>query len=607
MSTRNSVLFGLAAAGIVAAVTLTAPCGTEGSRAVPAAAADAASFDVILLDVADRLSMEERRAFIATLPVPAALNSVYSEGEGLFRLDVGSLAPREREALLAALEADPRTEFVEPEQVLALDVLSIPADATPTASSSTVNDPLYPFQWHFDQIELEGAWQSERGDGAVVAVIDTGVAFGDEGAFRQVRDLSGTAFVPGYDFVSDDDAPHDEHGHGTHVAGTIAQTTNNAYGVAGIAPGAKIMPIRVLDAQGRGNTADIAESIRWAADNGADIINMSLGGPLPSSIMQDAVNYASRKGVTIIAAAGNNGWSMPSYPAAYRNVFSVAATQYDRTTTFYSNYGRSIDIAAPGGNVRVDQNDDGRPDGVMQETLARGNPSAHEFALYMGTSMASPHVAGVAALVHSAGITHPERIEAVLQATASKDVPSFERDRYGAGILNANAAVASVTTHVHAPRALGAGLLAGLLLLGVPRRRGLAVVASAALAGGLSLLVAPLAAAGVPVGALSGAAASPLLWGASVFHASWLANALVLSAVPAIALYAVFGSAQRPGRRALLVGAMVGIACLLGFEALAPTVDIAMIPGHGMVERLWLGLNAIVAVSAAWIASRPRR
>lgn len=611
MSTRNVVLTGLAAVGIFATVTVVAPCSDDGPRGLPEAASpDASELGVLLLDVSDALSASERAAFLAELPVPAALNSEHSEAEGLYRLDTQHLAPSARAALLRALGADPRTEFVEPEAIFALDVTAVPFDGPADATATTVNDPLYPFQWHFDQIGLEDAWKAAQGNGAVVAVIDTGVAFGDEGAFRQVRDLSGTSFVPGYDFVSDDDAPHDEHGHGTHVAGTIAQTTNNGYGVAGIAPAARIMPIRVLDAQGRGNTADIAESIRWAADHGADIINMSLGGPLPSSIMQDAVNYASRKGVTIIAAAGNNGWSMPSYPAAYQHVFSVAATQYDRTTTFYSNYGRSIDIAAPGGNVRVDQNDDGRPDGVMQETLARGNPRAHEFALYMGTSMASPHVAGVAALVHGAGVTHPDRLEAVLQATASKDVPNFDRDRYGAGLLDAGAAVAAVSERIHIPRAVGAALLASILLLAAPRRRSLAMVsaglAAALTAGGAAIVLTPLAAIGMTVEPAAGFAAAPMLWGASLAHIGWLTNALFLSAAPIVAAYALFGGAKRPAGRALLIGAMVGATCLLGFEAIAPTVDVSGIPGTGLLDRVWLAGNALLAGTITWVGSRPR-
>ena len=299
--------------------------------------------------------------------------------------------------------------------------------------------------------------------------------------------------MPGYDFVDDDEEPLDEHGHGTHVAGTVAQTTNNGYGVAGIAPNARIMPIRVLDRSGRGNTADIAESVRWAADNGADIINMSLGGPLPSRIMQDAVAYAHRKGVTVIAAAGNSGWSMPSYPAAYPHVIAVGATQFDRTTTFYSNYGKYLDIAAPGGNVRVDQNDDGRPDGVLQETLQRGEPGAHEFAMYMGTSMAAPHVAGVAALIHASGVTHPSRIEDALLDSASTDVPSFERDRYGAGIVDAAAATKAGAPRRAATRALPALLLG--LLLGAGRTREWNPLAAGVVAAGVVSAGALLSAA----------------------------------------------------------------------------------------------------------------
>lgn len=545
----------------------------------------------VLLDVADDLNARERAEFVASLPGDPALNSEFSDAEGLYRL---TLPAQDAQALADALQGDERVEFLEPEQVLALDVHSAPFAGEVDADASP-NDPLYPFQWHFDQVELERAWGSTDGGGAVVAVIDTGVAYADDdaGRLRAVRDLGGTGFVPGYDFVDDDDEPLDEHGHGTHVAGTVAQTTNNAYGVAGIAPGARIMPIRVLDRSGRGNTADIAESVRWAADNGADIINMSLGGPLPSRIMQDAVAYAHRKGVTVIAAAGNSGWSMPSYPAAYPHVIAVGATQYDRTTTFYSNYGKYLDIAAPGGNVRVDQNDDGRPDGVLQETLQRGQPGAHEFALYMGTSMAAPHVAGIAALVHSGGVTHPDRVEDVLLSSASTDVPNYERDRYGAGIVDAGAATKAGTPRRAATRALPA-LLFGLLLA-MGRRNELH---AGLLAGSALGVVGSGALLGLGAGAL-GVSLAPLF---AIGH-----SALWLSALPVLGAFAFLGGTRSRAARSALVGFGLGMSVLLGLEALAPTIDVLFVPGVACLDQAWLGLNAILAGVTTWVAAQPKR
>lgn len=381
----------------------------------------------LVLDVRDDVVGAERQQLLRDVGAEHAfLNSPLAEDDGYY-LVAGS--QEELRQILNQAADNPAFDNAEYE-------LSYEMYGTVDA-----NDPLYAFQWNFDDIDVEGAWTRTDGDGVTVAVIDTGVSFDDERTgFPLVQDLSGTGFVPGYDFVDDDELPHDEHGHGTHVAGTIAQTTGNAYGVAGVAPGASIMPIRVLDSSGRGTTVDIAEAIRFAADNGADIINLSLGGPVPSRVMTDAINHAHRRGVVVIAAAGNNGWSVPSFPAANRHVIGVAATQFDRSTTFYSNYGAYIDIAAPGGNTRVDQNDDGRPDGIMQETIARTDPENHEFALYMGTSMAAPHVAGVAALVRSLGVQRPQDVERILLETSDIDVPNYDPTRYGAGILNASAA-----------------------------------------------------------------------------------------------------------------------------------------------------------------------
>lgn len=591
----------LATFGLTALAAVAIAPHAESNRLDGLDASDALGSDVLLVDVADNLSAEERAAFIATLPGTPRLNSAFSEHEGLYRLE---LDPATAGETLDALQDDPRVEFVERESTY--ETLGL--------FSNTPDDPLYPFQWHLEDIHVEGAWDTADGEGVVVAVIDTGVAFADaaNGPFRRVQDLDPERLVAGYDFVSDDDQPHDEHGHGTHVAGSVAQTTDNGYGGAGVAPNALIMPIRVLDRSGRGNTADIAESIRWAADNGADIINMSLGGPLPSRIMQDAVAYAHRKGVTVIAAAGNSGWSMPSYPAAYRNVIAVAATQYDRTTTFYSNYGRYIDIAAPGGNTRVDQNNDGRPDGVLQETLTRENPGEHEFALYMGTSMASPHVAGVAALIHQMGITHPDRVEAVLTESASRDVPDYQRDRYGAGILDAKASVNTVLTRVHAPRGVLAGALAilGLAFAAGSSRGGRrvsavgAVLVAATVASGSALLSLFASAAGVDVSVLAGSTGS-ILRAPSIFGLDGLASSMVLlSAIPVVGVYALFGGLRGRTATTILLGVMFGLTATLLGEALVPTVDVLGVPGMGALDRLWLVANALIAAFVGFVAAR---
>lgn len=313
------------------------------------------------------------------------------------------------------------------------------------------NDPLYPYQWHFDNgieggVNAEEAWDVSSGSGAVVAVIDTGVAYEDYGfgfwnRYYQAPDLAGTNFVAGYDFVNNDSHPNDDEGHGTHVAGTIAGATNNGDGVAGLAYSASIMPIKVLDSNGSGSYYDVAEGIRFAADHGADVINLSLGGPSGASYLEDALQYAHERGVTIVAAAGNDGNGTVSYPAAYDDyVIAVGATRFDETKAYYSNYGPSLDLMAPGGDVTVDQNDDGYGDGVLQQTF--GN-SRNDFGyyFYQGTSMAAPHAAAAAAIVMAGGVTDPAEVQAILEASAD-DLGAPGRDNsYGHGLLNLAAAL----------------------------------------------------------------------------------------------------------------------------------------------------------------------
>lgn len=598
--TKQGVLL-LAAAGVCAWIALAAPDSRVENAQPGELEATFGPTTTVLLDLADHLTDEERAEFLANIP-GAELNSIFSDKEGLYRV---TLPTEEALELLERVEGAEAIEFAEPEHTYTLDAFE--------SEAPRVDDPLYQFQWHFDQIDVESAWGRADGAGVIVAVIDTGVAYADAdyGGLRQVRDLSGTSFVDGYDFVSDDGEPHDEHGHGTHVAGTIAQTTNNGYGVAGIAPRATIMPIRVLDASGRGSTADIAESIRWAADNGADVINMSLGGPLPSRIMQDAVAYAHRKGVTVIAAAGNSGWSMPSFPAAYPNVVAVAATQFDRNTTFYSNYGRYIDIAAPGGNTQLDQNDDGRPDGVMQETLTRGDPGEHEFALYMGTSMASPHVAGVAALLHQQGVTHPDRVEELLQESSTQDVPDFQDDRYGAGLLDADRATQAAVTRFQIPRAALAFLFVMLGFASSERRGGSrslsrpTAAASAVIgASGIAVVSWLASVVGAGTSCLAAFATSPLRWLDTLGVDALGASLFVLSALPAVALYALAGGTRSKRVAAIVVGLVTGIAAFLIGEAITSTVNVLGVPGLGVLDRIWMAINGLLVAAMAFAAYR---
>ena len=177
---------------------------------------------------------------------------------------------------------------------------------------------MYKHQWHFDMVNAEDAWLRTQGEGVVVAVIDTGVSpgklpSGQSSRWKRVPDLKETGFVDGWNFVDNNNDPSDGNGHGTHVAGTIAQSTNNGFGVAGLAPKAKIMPIKVLSDRGSGTVADIANGIRFAADHGAKVINMSLGGGLYSSTLARAVKYAHDKGVVVACAAGNGSRAKVEY------------------------------------------------------------------------------------------------------------------------------------------------------------------------------------------------------------------------------------------------------------------------------------------------------
>jgi serine protease len=289
-------------------------------------------------------------------------------------------------------------------------------------TSLAPNDPEYSKQWHLHNINVEQAWENNRGAGATVAIIDTGVS--------RVADLEKTEFVAGYDFVNNRAAADDDNGHGTHVAGTVAQSTNNGYGVAGVAYEAKIMPLKVLSASGGGTITDIAESIKFAADNGADVINMSLGGGGESALMKEAIDYAYGKGVVIIAAAGNENQNSASYPARYNHVLGVAAFDAKGEKAEFSNFGAGVDIAAPGG---------GHGSKIWQETIDPDGGPAQITGL-QGTSMAAPHVAGVAALIKSVGIKEPEAVVQVLQNSV-RSIANDPLNHYGSGQLDAAAAV----------------------------------------------------------------------------------------------------------------------------------------------------------------------
>ncbi len=332
------------------------------------------------------------------------------------------------------------------------------SDTKITAKPFQPNDPRYQEQWNFHMIHAGDAWSIATGKGVTVAVIDTGVAYANTERGFRCQDFNTTHFAPGYDFIHRDDLPSDDNGHGTHVAGTIAESTNNGLGATGLAFNSTVMPIKALSAFGGGSSAGIAEAIRFAADHHATVINMSLGSPLPDRLIKDACTYAYNKGVTIVCAAGNNGSDRLSYPAAYKPCVAVSAVGPSGDLSFYSNYGNGLCIAAPGGDTHAG----GAEGGILQNSMGDGTGLVKDdYYRFQGTSMAAPHVAATAALIESTGIRRPQDVRSILEQSATTRLP---RAKYGAGLLNAGQAV-SLAARIHEDGIFRFWLISGLLLL----------------------------------------------------------------------------------------------------------------------------------------------
>ena len=360
----------------------------------------------------------------------AFMRTLYASPVELWQVPAGA-----EQAAVDQLNADPRVEIAE---------LNVRYQAL-----GAPNDPRFSSQWAHDIMNSEDAWEYTTGSaGVVIAVLDSGID-------SSHPDLSGKV-VAGWDFVDDDSTPNDQNGHGTHVAGIAAASTNNGIGVAGMSWQAQVMPVRVLDNTGSGYNSDILDGITWAASHGADIINLSLGGTTYSSIMQTAVNSAHSGGSLVVAAMGNCRvmvGSCPStnptmYPAAYNNVMAVAATDPADHYTSYSQYGAHCDVAAPGGEMTAYHDPNGilstMPTSPVFLTVNYGYSTGYD--QLQGTSQAAPYVSGLAALVWALAPTlSNDQVQSLIEQAAEDLGPTGWDPNYGYGRIDALAALKLLT------------------------------------------------------------------------------------------------------------------------------------------------------------------
>jgi serine protease len=438
--------------------------------------------------------------------------SDYERGSVIVKFKNGVSASA-RSSVMSAVDAT----GIERPSYANFDIMEIPADADPEAVAAELsqrpdveyaqaryrnypmlrpNDQFYDRQWNFPMLDMERAWDIQPGAGSdvTVAVLDSGVAFRTSTVrynsrfnwrltatspvfpalgivdvpFAVAPELGEAKFVSPRDFIWDDQLPFDLDGHGTHVSGTIGQLTNNSVGVAGMAFNVKIMPVKVIDevwdfvfgAPNQGTDDVVARGVRYAADNGAKVINMSIGRTTggPAVVVEDAIRYAIGRGAFVAVAAGNSGdtSNVPSRTAeaapSIAGMVAVAAVGRNRDRAFYSTTNTYVELSAPGGDFRVDSTDGG----ILQQTLDQSPSSLHTylggpqtyrapradvfgFFFFQGTSMATPHVSGFAALLIQQGITSPAAIEAAMKAFATDLGRTGLDSEYGQGLINPRA------------------------------------------------------------------------------------------------------------------------------------------------------------------------
>jgi serine protease len=411
-------------------------------------------------------------ALAAALPAPAAAQAAeVRPGEVVVGYTGGRhevVRAEHPRATMARLRRRPGVAYAVP------NVVARAGQAQATPPGGLPNDPgrgttpggWQEVQWNFLAgfgVDAPAAWAHAAaaghagGRGVTVAVLDTGVAYKTSGRFLRSPDLVGTKFVRGYDFVRHAESPLDRNGHGTHVASTIAETTNNGISLTGLAFNARIMPVRVLDSQGEGDAATIADGVRFAAKRGAKIINLSLEfssdvGASEIPELLSALDYAHRRGALVVAASGNEAHRAVAYPARAKDVVSVGATTIHGCLSDFSNDGRGLDMVAPGGGADAQLPDDvnckpDQPPGPDVYQLTLIGTSVRRFGLpsgYEGTSMAVPHVSATAALIIASRVLGanptPAALERRLKATATDLGPVGPDIRYGAGLINAGRA-----------------------------------------------------------------------------------------------------------------------------------------------------------------------
>jgi thermitase len=301
-------------------------------------------------------------------------------------------------------------------------VLGLPAAAL------AGGDPLRSHQWNMTLVHADEAHATANGAGAVVAVVDSGIT-------RTHPDLQGR-LRQGIDFVQNDGEPQDENGHGTHVSGIVAANAGNDVGVEGVAPGATILPVRVLDADGGGDAATVAKGIDWAIDQGADVINLSLGSDVPvlgnDPDFNASIDRALDRGAVVVAASGNSGLPLCDQPSGQGRLLCVGAVDKRRNRSLFSNFGSGLGLVAPGGSAMPGMDED------VLSTWSDGG-----YMEEAGTSQAAPHVSGVAALLVSKGVRGQAAVNRIL-ATADDLGPAGPDPQFGAGLVDGERAVAGL-------------------------------------------------------------------------------------------------------------------------------------------------------------------